>query len=86
MAPPPVIKRKLNKLSYCNKSYFADYSCLNLALLFGLESFEGECSSLMNYFALFCGPRFNCMRSKIIWGFIIGDFLIPNGAPQNNAN
>jgi len=39
MAPPPVIKRKLNKLSYCNKSYFADYYCLNLALLFGLESF-----------------------------------------------
>ncbi len=109
MAPPPVIKRKriLSKLSYCNKSYYADYSCLNLALLFGfiyaynshiglcgggvtrvtadrvtglygaenirclmkrmrmigLKSFKGECSSLMNYFALFCGPRFNCMKS-----------------------
>ena len=46
MAPPPVIKCKLilSKLSYCNKSYFADYSCLNLALLFGFyNSHIGLC-------------------------------------------
>ncbi len=30
----PYVLSKLSLVSYCNKSYFVDYSCLNLALLF----------------------------------------------------